>query len=159
MTRPFRAPSRWVPLVVGPLLSLISFVLAYFVDPLNFGSSKPLAAIPAFLLAIVVLLISQNIAALRELEEASLHSDEIYNAVKNYLHVTKVGSPETAMAYVIGRLPILEEVRNTTFNLRDEVERAGEKFYETETYAKVAQQIAEGTANQLRWKDIGDAIA
>src|ERR1700736_4695223 len=114
MTRPFRAPSRWVPLVVGPLLSLVSFVLAYFVDPLNFGSRKPLAAIPAFLLAIVVLLISHNLAAIKELQETSLHSDRIYDAVKDYLHVTKVGSPEAAITYVVGRLPILQEVRNTT---------------------------------------------
>ena len=146
-------------MVAGPLLSLASFVVAYFVDPLGFGAREPLAAIPAFLLAIVILLIGHNITAMQELERAALHSDRIYEAVKDYLHVTKVGSPETAMQYVVGRLPILQEVRNTSFNLVDEVERSAEKFYESPVYAQLAAQVATWTARGLRWKDIGDRTA
>jgi hypothetical protein len=144
---------------VGPVLSLIAFVLTYYINPLKFGGQTPLAALPAFLLAIVILLISHNIAAFRELERASTDSDRIYEAVKDYLHVTKVGSPELAMQYVIARLPILREVRNTSFNLRDEVERADEKLYETAIYVGASRQIAEWTARELRWKDIGDSRA
>jgi hypothetical protein len=141
------------------VLSLVSFVLAYYVDPLQFGNHKALAAIPAFLLAIVVLLISHNLAALRELERASGFSDRIYEAVKDYLHVTKVGSPEAAFEYVLARLPILQEVRNTTFNLPDEAERSDEKFYETPTYGTTARRVAEWAAKGHRWKDIGDLRA
>lgn len=146
----------WLPLVIGPVLSLTAFVLAYLVDPLNFGARKTLAALPAFLLAIVVLLISHNLAMFREVQRASVYSDRIYEAVKDYLHVTKVGSPEIAMQYILGRVPILQEVRNTMFNIRDEVERADEKLYDTAGYATAPRQIAEWTTKGLIWKDIGD---
>jgi hypothetical protein len=151
--------SQWVALLAGPLLALISFVAAYYVNPLSFGDRTPLASIPAFLLAIVILLISHNLATFREIERASAFSDRIYEAVKDYLHVTKVGSPEAAFQYVVGRLPILQDVRNTTLNLPEELERADEKFYETTVYAEVGRRIAEWTGKGLRWKDIGDARA
>ena len=37
-------------LIVSPILSLISFILTYYLDPLNYGNNISLAAIPAFLL-------------------------------------------------------------------------------------------------------------
>jgi hypothetical protein len=92
MRRKRTGASQWVLLVSGPILSLIAFIAAYYVDPLNFGHHAPLAAVPAFLLSIVILLVSHNIASFRELERASSDSDRIYEAVKDYLHVTKVGS-------------------------------------------------------------------
>ena len=80
---------------------------------MNVAQSVPtLAAIPAILLAVVVLIIGQNVAAYRELERAANQTREIYEAVKDYLHVTKVGSPERGMRYIASRLPILQEVRN-----------------------------------------------
>lgn len=154
-----RSRSQWIVLLAGPVLGLVSFVVTYFVDPLNFGGHQALAAVPSLLLAIVVLLISHNITAFQELERASAHSDRIYEAVRDYLHVTKVGSVESAMNYILGRLPILEEVRNTSFNLRDEVERSEEKLYDTATYALAPRQIAEWAAKGLIWKDIGDQTA
>jgi HEPN domain-containing protein len=154
-----RSPSQWIALIAGPVLSLVAFVVAYFLDPLHFGARQPLAAIPSFLLAIVILLVGHNLAALRELERASLHSDRIYEAVKDYLHVTKVGSPESAMQYVLGRLPILQEIRNTTFSLPEEVERSEEKLYDTPIYATVSRQVAEWAARGVIWKDIGDSTA
>ncbi len=154
-----RPTRQWVLLIVGPVLSLVSFVIAYFVDPLQFGNHKSLAAIPAFLLAIVILLITHDLASSRDLEQASSYSDRIYEAVKDYLHVTKVGSPEVGLRYVIDRLPILQEVRNTSFNIADEVERADEKFYESDVYLHASRAIAEWTAKKLRWKDVGDERA
>ena len=151
--------SQWVLLVAGPVLSLVAFVVTYYVDPLNFGRHAPLAAVPAFLLSIVVLLISHNLASFRELERASSDSDRIYEAVKDYLHVTKVGSPENAMQYVIARLPILQDVRNTSLSIRDEIERADERLYETDTYSHLAPHVAHWSSRQLRWKDIGDTGA
>jgi hypothetical protein len=151
--------SQWVLLVVGPVLSLVAFVVTYYIDPLNFGHHAPLAAVPAFLLSIVILLISQNLASFRELERASSDSDRIYEAVKDYLHVTKVGSPEEAVQYVIARLPILRDVKNTSLNIRDEIERADERFYETDAYSDLAPHLAHWSNRQLRWKDIGDAEA
>jgi hypothetical protein len=151
--------SQWVSLLGGPVLALISFVAAYYVNPLNFGGREPVAAIPAFLLAIVILLIGHNLSAFREIERASAYSDRIYEAVKDYLHVTKVGSPEAAIEYVLSRLPILQEVRNTAFSLPEEVERADEKLYETSTYQEVGRHVADWASKGHRWKDIGDATA
>jgi hypothetical protein len=159
MPRSSESHSQWIILLAGPILSVISFVVAYFIDPLGFGDRRPLAAVPAFLLAIVILLISHDLVARRELEQASDYSDRIYEAVKDYLHVTKVGSPEQAIRYVLTRLPILQEVRNTAFSVRDEIERVDEKLYESPAYAGAERQIAEWTLKGVRWKDIGDAIA
>lgn len=149
--------SQWVFLVAGPVLGLAAFIAAYYVDPLNFEENAPLAAVPAFLLSIIVLLISHNLAAFRELERVSRDSDRIYEAVKDYLHVTKIGSPENAIQYVIARLPIIRDVRNTTLNIADEIERADERLYDTAAYTEVAPHIAYWTNRGLRWKDIGDA--
>jgi hypothetical protein len=151
--------SQLVLLVAGPILSLVAFVATYYVDPLNFEHNAPLAAVPAFLLSIVILLISHNLAAFRELERASKDSDRIYEAVKDYLHVTKVGSPEKAIQYVIARMPILQDVRNTSLNIPDELERADERLYETEAYLDLAPHIAQWSRRKLRWKDIGDPEA
>jgi hypothetical protein len=157
-----RAPQpsyQWIGLIGGPVAAIASFVITYFVDPLNFSNRTPVAAIPAFLLAMIFLLVSQNIASYRELERASNQSIEIYEAVKDYLHVTKVGSPERAMKYVISRLPILQEVRNTSFNLRNQTDRADDMFYDTATYDEFSTAIAQWTSKNLRWKDIGDGLA
>jgi hypothetical protein len=158
VSRSRKRGQQWVLLVAGPILSLAAFVAAYYVNPLNFQHHATLAAIPAFLLSVVVLLISHNLASFRELERASRDTDRIYEAVKDYLHVTKVGSPERAIGYVVARMPILKDVRNTSLNIRDEVERADESLYETSAYAELAPHIARWS-RQLRWKDIGDRAA
>lgn len=149
----------WIGLIAGPVAAVVSFVAAYFVDPLNFGDRAPLAALPAFLFAVVVLLITQNFAAYRELERAANQSRELYEAVKGYLHVTKVGSPEHALRYVMSRLPILQEVRNTSFNVRGHTDRAQDMFYETDLYGEFTGAIAKWAGNGLRWKDLGDSFA
>jgi hypothetical protein len=149
----------WIGLIGGPLAALGSFLVAYFADPLNFGGHNALAAIPAVLLAIVVLLIGQNVAAYRELERAANQSHEIYEAVKDYLHVTKVGSPERAMRYITSRLPILQEVRNTSFNIRGQTDRAEDMFYDTDLYEDFQAAIVEWASKGVRWKDIGDNLA
>lgn len=154
-----RSRSQWLALLAGPVLALVSFVLAYFIDPLAFGARNPLAAIPAFLLAVVILLISHTYVAHQEVERASAFSDRIYEAVRNYLHVTRVGTPEAAFGYVTARMPILQEVRNTSFNLSGEEDRAREKFYETTTYETATSAIARWAVRGLSWKDIGDIRA
>jgi hypothetical protein len=149
----------WIGVVAGPLAAIASFVVAYFLDPLGFDGQDALAAIPAFLLAVVILLISQNYAAYRELERAANQSQEIYEAVKDYLHVTKVGSPERAIRYVTSRLPILQEVRNTSFSIRGQTDRADDMFYETDLYQEFRAGIVEWSSRGVRWKDIGDELA
>lgn len=149
---------RW-PLVIGPALSLIAFVVSYYLNPLNFGGQQPVAAIPAFLLSVIVLIISHNLATYGEVKRVSADSDRIYEAVKDYLHVTKVGSPSQAWQYVMSRLPALQEVRNTSFNLKDEVERSKEQLYESPSYLEAWRTISQWTDRGLRWKDVGDELA
>ena len=151
--------SKWTYILVGPILSLIAFVVTFYLDPLNFGEHEPLAAIPAFLFSVVILLIHQGINTSHEVQKTSLYSDRIYEAIKNYLHVTPLGSPERAMQYINSRTPILREVKNTSFNLVDEMERADEKFYDTKTYKEMRQKIKIHASKNLLWKDIGDSLA
>jgi len=150
---------KWFFIIGGPALSLITFLITYFLDPLNFGDQKTLAALPAFLLSIIILIINQNISTSYEIQKASIYSNRIYEAIKDYLHVTTLGSPENATDYIASRLPALREVKNTSFNLEDEIERADEKLFETDSYSLVAKLIVTYTAKNLIWKDIGDHLA
>jgi len=151
--------SQWISLVVGPILSIIGFVVTYYVNPLNFSNRTATAAIPAFLLSVIILIIGHNLATFREVERVSADSDRIYEAIKEYLHVTKVGTPKLAWDYVMKRLPILDEVRNTSFNIPEEVERAADRLYESDQYRRAARDITQWTERTLRWKDIGDDSA
>jgi len=151
--------TKWVYMLVGPVLAIVAFVGAYFIDPLQFGGPGPTAAIPAFLLSIVILLIGQNISTHKEIEKTSIYSDRIYDAIKDYMHVIPVGSPEKAIQYIISRLPALREAKNTSFNIEFEIERADEKFYDTDQYINSLNQIATYSTKKLIWKDLGDKFA
>ncbi|MCE2027496.1 hypothetical protein [Sessilibacter corallicola] len=150
---------KWAYTLAGPVLALIAFIITFYFDPLNFGSQQPLSAIPAFLLSIIILIINQNISTNHEMQRASIYSDRIYEAIKDYMHVTPAGSPENAMQYIIGRIPILREVKNTSFNIEGEIERADEKFYKTSQYYEAKQQIANYSTRGMIWKDLGDRYA
>lgn len=146
-------------LIVSPVLSLVSFVLVYYLDPLNYGNNVSLAAIPAFLLSIIILIIGQIITIHNEVEKVSVDSERIYETVKNYLHVTKIGTPQSAWRYIIERLPILEYVQNTSFNFADEQEESNERLYANDIYQKSLKTIAKNINSGLKWNDIGDASA
>lgn len=49
-------------LLFNAILSIVVFVITYFLDPLKYTSQSTLAAIPAFLLSVIVLIIGQNIS-------------------------------------------------------------------------------------------------
>ena len=146
-------------LIASPVLSLISFVLAYYLDPLNYQEHVSLAAIPAFLLSIIILVIGQIITIHNEVEKVSVDSERIYETVKNYLHVTKMGTPQSAWRYIIERLPILEYVQNTSFNFEDEKEDSNERLYDNDVYQQSLKMIAKYVNKGLKWNDIGDASA
>lgn len=146
-------------LIASPILSLVSFVLVYFLDPLNYEEHVSLAAIPAFMLSIVILIIGQIITIHNEVEKVSVDSERIYETVKKYLHVTKMGTPQSAWNYIIERLPILEFVQNTSFNFREECEESNERLYDNEGYLQSLKTIAKYVSKGLKWNDIGDASA
>lgn len=146
-----------VALFSSSILSLVAFTLTYYFDPLKYTSQSSLAAIPAFLLSIVILIIGQIISIQCEVEKVSSDSDRICETVKNYLHVTKVGTPRSAWKYVIDRLPVLEYVQNTSFNYKNETYKSNVRLYDDETYKNSLEQIARYVGQGLRWSDIGDA--
>lgn len=154
-----RGTAKLISIFAGPLLSLIAFIVTYYIDPLNFGNQKPFASIPAFLFSVIILLIGHYLTTSQEVKKSNQYSDKIFEAIKDYIYVTSLGSPETAMKYIVNRLPSLREVKNTSFNLSTELERADEKFYETDIYKKSLKQIGTFSANDLIWKDIGDSYA
>ena len=120
---------QYIILIASPILSLISFIITYYVDPLNYSSNSSLAAIPAFLLSIIILIIGQIIAIHNEVAHVSVDSERIYETVRNYLNVTKLGTPQSAWKYIIDRLSVLEYVQNTSFNFKDECELTDERLY------------------------------
>lgn len=151
--------NRLLSLLAAPIISLIAYVLAYWLDPLNFGSTQPMSALPAFFLSVVILLLGQAITVAQESHRSSAVSDKIYRAVRDYLHVTPAGSPEEAIRYIKARIPSLREVKNTSFSIDDELERVDEKLYETSRYTELCQDIAYYSCRGLLWKDVGDGFA
>ena len=118
-----------------------------------------MAAIPAFLLSIIILIIGQIITIHNEVERVSIDSERIYETVKNYLQVTKMGTPQSAWGYIIERLPILEYVQNTSFNFGDEIEESNDRLYANDKYQQSLKVIAKYINKGLKWNDIGDDSA
>lgn len=156
MTKDANRSTRLLLFFVGPVLSLIAFVVTFYLDPLRFGSQEPLAALPAFLLSVLILIINHQFTTTNEMQKNSEVSDKIIDAIKDYMHVTSLGSPRKAQEYINGRLPSLREVQNTSFNLEFESERANEKYYNTETFEALGRLINHHCRKSLIWKDIGD---
>lgn len=150
---------KLILLIFNLVLSVGVFVATYFIDPLKYASQSSLAAIPAFLLSVIVLIIGQSINTFNEVERVSENSNLVCETVKNYLHVTKMGTPKSAWGYIINRLPILEYVQNTSFNFENESERTTERLYESENYKQAYSKIARQINQGLIWKDIGDSTA
>lgn len=150
---------QYVIMILSPILALVSFVVTYYIDPLNYADNSSLASIPAFLLSIIILVIGQIVAIHNEVAHVSIDSERIYETVKNYLNVTKLGTPQNAWKYIIDRLPLLEYVQNTSFNFNDEVELTDERLYCADTYQQSYNMIAKYIKRGLNWKDIGDKSA
>lgn len=146
-------------LCISSILSLIAFVLTYFLDPLRYDAQSSLAAIPAFLLSVIILIIGQIISIQCEVEKVSSDSDRICETVKNYLHVTKIGTPKSAWKYVMDRLPVLDYVQNTSFNFDNEAEQTNKRLYDDNVYQKSISEIARYINQGLQWEDIGDESA
>ena len=87
---------QYIILFASPILSLVAFIITYYIDPLDYSENSSLAAIPAFLLSIIILIIGQIITIHNEVNHVSIDSERIYETVKNYLNVNKVGTPQSA---------------------------------------------------------------
>ncbi|MDR2590577.1 MAG: hypothetical protein LBC71_06300 [Oscillospiraceae bacterium] len=159
MKKTMRRKSYLIYLIIGPTLSLVAFILAYLINPLQFNEQSSLAAIPAFLLSVIILIITQIIATHKEVEKVTNDSYNLYETVKNYIHITKIGTPKKAWEYIIHRLPVIEYVQNTSFNFGDESEQSNERLYDAQAYQQSAMKIARHIEQGLTWKDIGDTTS
>ena len=146
----------WLPIVGGPIAALILFAIGYGLDPFSLKEEKGVAA---FFGSILGLLIGQWWATVVEVQKGTANSEKIYAAIKDYLHVTPVGSPEEALRYIADRIPALREVQNTRLNVPDEVERSNEKLYESDIFERLIREIPWYCKRDLIWKDIGDSQA
>lgn len=154
--RDSRAVDVWLPIVAGPSIALIAFVVGYWIDPLSLKEAKGVAA---FFFSVLVLMIGQWLVTVTEIQKTAVYSDRLYDAIKNYLHVTTVGSPEEALRYILGRLPVLREVQNTRLNIAEEAERSNEKLYESSVFEGLLAEIPLHCKKDLIWKDLGDSGA
>ena len=148
-----RSVAVWLPIIAGPVIALIAFVVGYWIDPLSLKETK---AVAAFFFSVVVLMIGQWLVTVTEIQKTATYSDRLYDALKNYLHVTTIGSPEEALRYVQSRLPILREVHNTRLNTPEETERSDEKLYASGAFDALLDDIPIHCCKELIWKDIGD---
>ncbi|MBV2183027.1 MAG: hypothetical protein KUL88_00595 [Rhizobium sp.] len=146
----------WIPIVAGPAAALIAFVVGYWLDPLGLKEAKGVAA---FFLSVLLLMIAQWLVTVTEVQKTAIYSDRLYDAIKNYLHVTKIGSPEEALRYIHERLPVLREVQNTRLNIPEEIERSDEKLYVSSAFEDLLNDIPAYCKSELIWKDIGDSRA
>lgn len=151
-----RSVAIWLPIIAGPAVALIAFVVGYWIDPLSLKETK---AVAAFFFSVLVLMIGQWLVTVTEIQKTAHYSDRLYDAIKNYLHVTTVGSPEEALRYLQGRLPALREVQNTRLNTVEEVERSDEKLYQSDVFEGLLAEIPLYCRRDLVWKDIGDSHA
>ena len=151
--------SKWIDYSFGPVIAIIVFLFMYWLDPFQYGPKQVATAIPAFLFSIIILFIEHGRIVSKEARKSSDLSDRVYDAVKNYLHVIRIGSPVKAMEYINTRISTLVEIKYTSFNTTQEIERSNEKFYSMEEYNKFQKEIARYMAKPLLCKEIGDKHA
>jgi len=151
--------TKWFDYSFGPAIAIIIFLFTYWLDPMGYGPKQVATAIPAFLLSIIVLFIEHGRIVSKEAKKSSDLSNRVYDAVKNYLHVIRVGSPVKAMEYINTRVSTLSEIKNTSFNTMQEIERSNEKFYTLEDYDKFQKEIAKYISKPLLCKELGDKYA
>lgn len=139
------------------IASLLLLAALYLTDLFGVARNLPIAAVPAMALAVFGLLIGHTILVRRDVNNISTFTTRIDESVKNYLHVTRIGSATQALDYITSRLPSLSEVRGTIFNYRTEAEIADDRLYDSEEYEAFETAIPQATARGVRWKDIGQS--
>ncbi|MFK0073067.1 hypothetical protein [Arthrobacter woluwensis] len=154
---------RMLASMAGPVLGVVIFLGTWLANPFHF---EPLSAIVGLAGSMVAVVGGQAWAAEKYLDKMSedvkqavAHSLQTQEVVKQYLHVTTVGSPTTALEYIESRIPALKEVRNTSFNIRSIRDRADKVFYSDPSYDRFAGVLSYWTSRGLRWTDIGDELA
>lgn len=144
---------------LGPVLSLISFVVVSYFDLFKFGERQELATIPALLLSIIILYIGHIVDSSIENRRNNDKYENIQDSIKTYLHVIKIGTTEVSFNYILNNLNNATCVKNTSFTIPSEADVADEELYSTATYKSATKKISEFACNGKLWKDVGDKRA
>ncbi len=157
---------KWFNILYAPILGIASFIIIYFFLNNYTTNVVALNAVPALSASILFMVLAQNIKVNQEIEKTSIVSDKVYEAIKNYLHVIQLGSPETAIVYINSKfspnnVPQLRAAYNTSFNLEDEIDDANDRFYMTKEYSDFQNNMTKniGERQNFLWKELGDETA
>lgn len=150
---------RWLYVLIGPLASIVVFVVTYFV--LNkFENQIPENAVPALLLSVLTMMIVHSVKSHGEVEKNSENSNNMIEAIRNYLHVIPLGHPVTALSYIESKIENIKFASNTSFNTEDEIEYSTDKFYKTEQYSKFYSRLCNAIeGGSITWRELGDSDA
>lgn len=151
---------RNISLIVGVLLAVIVYIFGCISEVPSIFKADVESSLPAFLFSIVILLISQIIAIQFEVDKSTDNTTDICKTVREFLPVTKIGTPTAAWSYIIDQLPNINHIQNTSFNYGTEINQTNYRLYDFSEYEKslkvIAQQI---NSKRLLWEDIGDSNA
>lgn len=151
--------SGWTTTVATIVLAVVAFVVTIIVDLMAIDDRLPLKVVPALAVSILFLLVGQTYNQHKELERVTKHSTKTYEAVKNRLHVIRLGTPQKALEHISNSIPSLIEVRNTVLNIKNEATVADERLYDSTAYDTLELRIGGWISKGLRWKDIGDSTS
>jgi hypothetical protein len=147
---------RLTLLLVPPVLAIVSFFATYFFDFLDARNRVQVAALPALTLSILILLVGLYVVLFRELGKTADGTDSTLQAVKGALHIVKMGPPKKAQKYIESRLASIEGVRNTSFILDREVDRANDRFYGSVEFQSLEAKLIGWARGNVHWTDVGD---
>jgi hypothetical protein len=138
----------------GPALGLVSFIFFSYYSPYTVGSSESIV----FALAITTffIVLSHMYFMWHQYNHHVEQTEKIENIIKNSIHIIPVGSVVKAFEYINSRLPSIAEVQNTSFTTPESRDKANYKFYKTDVFEKVNENISKYAATGLFWRDIGD---
>lgn len=138
----------------GPAVGFISFRFLSYYSPYSVGSSESIVF--SLVVSIFFLVLAHMYFMWLQYNNHVEQTEKIENIIKNSIHLIPVGSVTKAFEYINSRLPSIIEVQNTSFTTPESKDRANYKFYKTDIFESVDENISKYAANGLFWRDIGD---
>lgn len=153
--------------VLEIVLSLVSYILFIYFDPLKVSDTQSLSSLPSFFITIIIMilgnLINTAVAMHSYSEKLNIIKNEvnegnanIIKQIKENINVTKVGYPEEAFGYIISKLNNVEEIKNTSFTVTERNDDAKNHLYDTEKYINGLKSIKKYVTDGGIWHDVGD---
>ena len=152
----------WKPVGIyatGLILSIVAFIALLRTDPFGLANLSQNPELPAFFLSIVVLLVSDRISGLFQMQENKEQTKRLADLIKDSHSVVKFRTPRDAIQYISNRIDSLRSVENISVNTDDEFIDVDDYFYRSEQYDSFISSISSGVAKGLIWRDLGDKYA